>query len=181
MQLLKTLHYFCKMIKTSKVRAIVFDWGDTIMRDFDLPGPMSVWEKVAWIDGAEEALKTLSSRYTCIIATSADHSDTAEMKTALARVGADNYFHKFYSQKELGYKKPDVRFFEAVLSNSGFKPEETLMVGNLYDKDIVGAKQAGMTTVFLNENGIAGHYPMADFIINDMVALIELTPYSKHG
>jgi HAD superfamily hydrolase (TIGR01509 family) len=158
----------------SNIKAIVFDWGDTIMRDFDLPGPMSQWDKVAWVAGAETALKALSPKYTCIIATSADHSDTVEMKAALARVGADSYFHRFYSQKELGYKKPDVRFFQAVLKLSGFKPEESLMVGNLYEKDITGAKQAGMTTVFFNENGQQGDFEAADYQISQMGLIIEL-------
>ncbi len=158
----------------SNIKAIVFDWGDTIMRDFALPGPMSQWDKVAWVDGAETALKALSSKYTCIIATSADHSDTVEMKAALARVGADKYFHRFYSQKELGYKKPDVRFFQAVLRLSGFSPKESLMVGNLYEKDITGAKQAGMTTVFFNESGQQGDFEAADYQISHMALLNEL-------
>lgn len=162
------------MIIPSNIKAIVFDWGDTIMRDFALPGPMSQWDKVAWVDGAEAALKALSPKYTCIIATSAHHSDTAEMKAALARVGADKYFHHFYSQKELGYKKPDVRFFQAVLKLSGFKPDESLMVGNLYEKDITGAKQAGMTTVFFNNNGQQGDFEAADYQIIHMALLNEL-------
>jgi len=158
----------------SHIRALVFDWGDTIMRDFDLPGPMSQWQMVAWVDGAETALKVLSPKYTCIIATSANHSDSAEMKAALARVGADVYFHQFYSQKELGYKKPDVRFFQAVLRLAGFAPKESLMVGNLYEKDITGAKQAGMATVFFNEKGLKGEFEAADYQINHMASLVEL-------
>lgn len=158
----------------SSIKALVFDWGDTIMRDFDLPGPMSAWEKVAWIPGAEAALQMLSQKYCCIIATSAPHSDTDEMKAALARVGADVYFTHFFSQKELGYKKPDQRFFRKVIELSGYAPHETIMVGNLYDKDIEGAKKAGMYTVFFNENKRQGHFPDADFQINDMAALPKI-------
>lgn len=156
------------------IKLLVFDWGDTIMRDFDLPGPMSVWPQVAWIEGAETALRTLSSAYICAIATSADHSDVVEMKKALRRVGADQYFHLFYSQKELGYKKPDVRFFTSVLSLSGFAPSESAMIGNLYDKDIIGAKTAGMTTCWFNENNIEGYFPLADHIINHMEHLLHI-------
>jgi putative hydrolase of the HAD superfamily len=156
------------------IKTLIFDWGDTIMRDFDEPGPMSEWEKVAWIPGVEESLETLSKKYVCIIATSAGHSDTAEMKKALARVGADRYFHQFYSRKELGYAKPDPRFFEAVLKKSAALPNETVMVGNLYEKDIIGAKQAGLTTVFFNEHNLKGNFPDADYIINNMNQLLEL-------
>lgn len=166
--------YFCPNLVTIMIKLLVFDWGDTIMRDFDLPGPMSDWPDVAWIEGAETALRTLSSKYTCAIATSADHSDVAEMKKALKRVGADRYFHLFYSQKELGYKKPDVQFFTSVLRLSGFAPSESAMIGNLYDKDIIGAKAAGMTTCWFNETDIHGNHPLADHIITRMEQLLNI-------
>ncbi|PKP53267.1 MAG: HAD family hydrolase [Bacteroidetes bacterium HGW-Bacteroidetes-1] len=156
------------------LKALVFDWGNTIMRDFNLPGPMSEWEKVAWVPGAKAALEDLSKRYCCIIATSANHSDTNEMKLALDRVGAVQYFHQFYSQKELGFKKPDIRFFEEVIKNSGFAANEIAMIGDLYEKDIIGAKAAGLTTVLLNESGIKGPFPLADYEINEMNLLLTL-------
>jgi putative hydrolase of the HAD superfamily len=152
----------------NQIKAIVFDWGDTIMRDFALPGPMSGWHKVEWIGGAEEALAYLSKRYCCIIATGASHSDVPEMRKALARVGAEVYFSHFYSRHEIGYNKPDVRFFARVLQLAGFRPEEAAMVGNLYDKDIIGAKMAGMTTIWFNEHNVEGSFPMADHIISDL-------------
>jgi putative hydrolase of the HAD superfamily len=156
------------------IKALIFDWGDTIMRDFDEPGPMSGWEKVAWIPGAEESLEKLFQKFTCIIATSASHSDTDEMKKALKRVGADQYFHFFYSKAELGYAKPDPRFFERVLQLSKLRPADAVMIGNLYEKDITGAKKAGLKTVFFNETGLNGDFPDADIIIRQMH---ELTQY----
>ncbi|MBS4057661.1 MAG: HAD hydrolase-like protein [Bacteroidetes bacterium] len=159
------------------IRLLVFDWGDTIMRDYSLPGPMSQWPEVAWIPGAEAALKHLAQRYFCVIATSAGHSDVNEMKLALARVGADRYFQLFFAQKELGYKKPDVRFFTEVVRLSGFQPHESAMIGNLYDKDIVGAKKAGMTAVLFDENNNSTQYfPDADHVIGSMHQLITLFP-----
>ncbi len=156
------------------IKALVFDWGDTIMKDFNFPGPMSGWAEVAWIDGAEEALMQLNKKYSCIIATSADHSDTDEMKKALSRVGAERYFHHFFSQKELGYKKPDVRFFASVMAKIGFLPSECVMIGNLYEKDIIGAKEAGMKTIFFNEEGLKGVFPLADHQIERMEQLLDL-------
>lgn len=155
------------------IKAFVFDWGDTIMRDFALPGPMNKWEKVAWIPGAEAALKALSSRFRCAIATSADHSDTFEMRSALQRVGADQYFQDFFSQKELGFTKPDPRFFQKVAELMKLPPAEIVMVGNLYEKDIIGAKAAGMQTVFFNESEVNGDYDAADIQIVRMDQLLN--------
>lgn len=156
------------------IKTLIFDWGDTIMRDFGEPGPMSGWKLVDWIPGAEASLKVLSKQYTCIIATSASHSDVAEMKMALARVGADQYFHLFFSRKELGFAKPDPRFFAAVLQKSKAKAESSIMIGNLYEKDIVGAKTAGLKTVFFNEYKLKGDFPDADHIITHMNQLTKL-------
>lgn len=156
------------------IQSIVFDWGDTIMRDFAQEGPMSQWDQVAWIPGAEDALQYLSEKYCCIIATSAWHSDAAEMKAALARVGADRYFHYFLASKDLGYHKPDPAFFAAVLKQCGFAPTESVMVGNLYDKDIVGAKAIGMTTVLFQETIEEKSFPLADYTIYHMKELIAL-------
>ena len=150
------------------IETIVFDWGDTIMRDYGLEDPMSQWEKVNWIPGAEELLQKLQGTYKCVIATSADHSDTQEMKAALARVGADQYFQSFYSQKELGVKKPDPRFFSTVAKLEGQSPGSFLMIGNLYEKDIVGAKQAGFKTIFFNENNLTGDHRLADLVVSQL-------------
>ncbi|NOU48767.1 MAG: HAD family hydrolase [Bacteroidales bacterium] len=156
------------------IKALIFDWGDTIMRDFKLGGTMSSWEKVAWIEGAQEVLSCFNKKYSCIIATSADHSDTRDMIAALQRVGADVCFHHFFSQKELGFKKPDIRFFEEVTRQSQFAANECVMIGNSYEMDIVGAKKAGITTVFFNENNLQGNFQDADFVINKMIDLLRI-------
>lgn len=147
------------------INYLFFDWGDTIMRDFAYPGPMSAWPEVSWIAGAEDFLIKASKRYTCIIATSASHSDVPEMKKALARVGADKYFRHFYSRFELGYSKPDPMFFVKAMHLTLANPSESMMIGNLYDKDIIGAKKAGMTTVLFNEHEVSGDFLHADYVI----------------
>jgi len=145
-------------------KAIIFDWGDTIMRDFGLPGCMADWETVEWIPGAEKVLKEVSTKFPCIIATSAGNSGTPEMIAALKRIGADKYFAYFFSSKDLGYDKPDPRFFIETAIQSGFQPGECVMIGNMYEKDITGAKKAGMQTAFFNEKNLKGNFQDADVI-----------------
>jgi len=158
------------------ISTLIFDWGDTIMRDYNLPGPMAEWDKVDWIPGAEEVLKVLSEKYKCIIATSADHSGTDEMIAALKLVGADKYFHHFFSSQQLGFKKPDPRFFSSITKNLSVVAAECVMIGNFYEKDIIGAKQAGMQTVLFNENNVEDPFPDADVMITEMQSLLEIIP-----
>jgi len=157
------------------IKALIFDWGNTIMRDFpECPGPMASWEHVEWIPFAEHVLKELHQKYICCIASNAGFSDTALMIDALKRLGAEKYFNYFFTSLDLGFEKPDIRFFTAIGKQIGIEHGACVMIGNDYSKDIVGAKKTGMTTVFFNENNEQGNFPAADHIINSMQELISL-------
>ncbi len=157
-------------------RTLVFDWGNTIMVDFGYPGPMTTWDKVAWEPGAEKALKDLSLNYPCCIASNAPDSDTVEMINALKRVGADAYFTWFFTSREIGFEKPDIRFFQAICKRMDILPEHCIMIGDNYVKDITGAKTAGMKSVFYNRRKMDQPFPDADVVIvgmDELTAVIE--------
>jgi FMN phosphatase YigB (HAD superfamily) len=157
------------------IQALIFDWGDTVMRDFpEKEGPMVQWDHVEWIPGAEEALQQLHESYIMVIATNAGQSDTDAMKKALQRVGAERYFQYFFSSKDLKYEKPDARFFRSITEQIGVLPVHCAMIGNLYEKDIVGAKQCGMFTVLFNEKQAEGDFVMADKVIHSMDELPDI-------
>lgn len=156
------------------IKALIFDWGDTIMRDFpELTGPMSEWEHVELIPGADQALASLNDKYICVIATSAEASDTGQMRQSLQRVDVEKYFHGFASSKELLASKPQPEYFLKIASRLGLKPQECIHIGNIYSKDISSAKAVGMKTVFFNEKKISGDFPDADAIIHHMSSLPE--------
>jgi putative hydrolase of the HAD superfamily len=134
---------------------------------------MAEWEHVEWIPFMEDALKIISPKYICCIASNAGHSDSALMHKALKRVRADKYFHYFFTSKDLGYEKPDPRFFRKIAEEIKIDPSECVMIGNIYEKDISGAKAVGMKTVFFNEKHSAGDFPDADKIIYSMKDLPE--------
>ena len=58
-----------------------------------------------------------------------------------------------------GVEKPDPRYFEIALQRSGARRETTIHVGDLYHVDVVGARNAGLRGVLLDE---AGLYPDVD-------------------
>ncbi|MBI9038488.1 MAG: HAD family hydrolase [Bacteroidales bacterium] len=156
------------------IKALIFDWGNTIMCDFGFDGLMSEWEKVAWIEGAENSLKKLKPKYICCIASGAENSGTKDIIDALKRVGAEKYFHHFFCSKDLGHKKTSALFFQAVADNIGIKTSECVMIGDSYEKDIIGAKNTGMITVLLNSNKKPEKFNNADFIINSMDELFQI-------
>jgi HAD superfamily hydrolase (TIGR01662 family) len=153
------------------IKALIFDWGGTVMTDFGYEGPMYLWPSVSLVPGVEEALEKLSEQYTLSIATNAGISDTKAMKKALKRVNALRFFHYFFSSKELKVEKPDPLFFEKISKKIAIPPQSCIMIGNDYEKDIIGAKAAGMKTVFYNPSGIVREFDHADRVILSMNSL----------
>lgn len=153
------------------IKAILFDWGNTLMIDYCLPGPMYTWDKVAWVPGAESSLKEISEHYPCYVATNADQSDSVAVLQGLDRIGAGKYFRNIFTSKDLGYEKPEPGFFQGILNQLGIQAKECVMIGDNYLKDIAGAKRCGIKTVFFNAKNQAGAFPEADLVINHMQEL----------
>ncbi len=138
----------------SPIRAVLFDWGGTLMREFpEFEGPMADWPRVEAVPGAEEALRALHGRYALAVATNAALSDERLVRAALARVGLDPYVSVVVTARDLGLAKPDPVFFHAALERVGCPPAEAVMVGDGYSADIVGAKAAGLRAVWFNPAG----------------------------
>ncbi len=133
------------------VRALLFDWGDTVMRVFpDYRGPMAHWPHVEVVPGIEEALEALHPRYTIALATNASDSDASMVRAALERAGLEKYFDAVFTSQELGARKPAPAFFQAALSRLGCAAGEVAMVGDSYRADVIGAREAGLWSVWFN-------------------------------
>jgi HAD superfamily hydrolase (TIGR01509 family) len=135
------------------MRAVVFDWGDTLMRDLGFPGPMVNWPRVEAMKGAAEALEAISEEMICCVASNAGDSDAELMGQALERVGMRRFFRYLWTSRELGAAKPERAFFEAILERLGLPAGACVYVGNDLEKDIVPARAVGMRTVWVAAGG----------------------------
>lgn len=155
------------------LRVVIFDWGDTLMRDLPgMEGPMASWPTVELIEGAPQALGALDPQLVRCVASNAGVSDARLMAMALERGGIREFFQHFFTSRELGSAKPDVRFFLEIARRVGASPHECVMVGNDYDKDIAGARRAGMHTIWLAAGSPPpGPRDCADAVIASMAEL----------
>ncbi|NME69447.1 HAD family hydrolase [Flammeovirga aprica] len=55
---------------------------------------------------------------------------------------------------DYSFEKPNPMFFKLIQMQYGYTPDEIVMIGDDYDKDIVGAHQLGWPTIHLNEKKI---------------------------
>lgn len=136
-----TLHY----------PTVLFDWGDTVMRDDPtLTVPMVEWEKIEVIEGIADALAYLqASGRRIVLATSADISSEDQIRGALKRGGLDSYFSRIFSFKNTGIPKGEA-FYRHILDDLNFPASDVVMVGDDFEKDVLAANAVGMFAVWFN-------------------------------
>jgi HAD superfamily hydrolase (TIGR01509 family) len=151
------------------LKAAIFDWGDTIMRDLPgFTGPMVNWPHVEIIDGVKETLETIHRGLICCLASNANDSDAVKMGLALERVNIRQYFRYLFTSKELGAKKPDIAFYQNMIDKMGISSGECVVIGNDYEKDIMPAWQTGIKTIWFTPGLNTATEKAADFIIKSM-------------
>lgn len=80
----------------------------------------------------------------------------------LTHLGLGKEFDGVYLSSDYGCRKPDVRFFQALLEEQQLDPSKCLMIGNDRDTDIAGAKAAGLDTLYMHTNLTPGEQAAAD-------------------
>lgn len=65
----------------------------------------------------------------------------------LEKLGIIQYIDYIVTSEEAGDEKPSEKIFNLVFQKIGCSPQEILMVGDSYEKDILGAERMGMTAI----------------------------------
>jgi len=132
-------------------RCILFDWGDTLMRDFtEFEGPMVSWPKVEAMPYAGQVLAELHDQAILAVATNADVSTEADIRAALERVDLGRFLDRIYCVRGVGYRKPSKEFFEHILTDLGIDRSQVIMVGDYLEVDVLGANACGIRGVWYN-------------------------------
>jgi putative hydrolase of the HAD superfamily len=90
-------------------------------------------------------LDELHSRFKLAVLSDAQ---SAWARPEMHAVGIDSYFDPIVISGDYGFRKPDHRLFEAALAGMGLDAEEVIFVGNDMYRDVFGAGQLRMKTVF---------------------------------
>jgi putative hydrolase of the HAD superfamily len=101
----------------------------------------------------------------------------------LIALGIDTLFDTVVISEEAGYCKPDKRIFESALSNLGLDADDAFYVGDHYEKDIAGAKAAGIKTILFeteeNQNEIARKGQEPDYRIHEFKEILNIIKEQK--
>ena len=93
----------------------------------------------------------------------------------LCYLGLHHIFDTVVAFEDTGEYKPSPVPFRVVLDRLGIRPEEALMVGDWPERDIVGAGELGITTVFARYGDTLGvRESGADYDIDDIYRLVSI-------
>lgn len=144
------------------------------MRTFpEYSGVMANWPKVQAVAGIPLTLAALRPEYRLVVGSNAIDSNAIQVHQALERVDAGQYFEAIFTFHELQAKKPDLAFFKALELRCSTQPDRTIMIGDDWQADCLGAHLAGWRSIWYNPGHLTcpGHIPLHDIEISHMEQL----------
>jgi len=124
---------------------------------------------------AEDALRKLVKKGVKLALLTNGAGEIQRVK--IERFGLARYFHACLIEGEMGFGKPDQRVFETALAKLTVTPSQTWMVGDDIERDIAGAQNLGIFSVWCDfeKKGIpSGSKVVPDKIIRDIAELLPL-------
>lgn len=125
------------------------------------------FEDIEFFDDVLPALNALQGRYILGLLSNGN--------TYPERCGLAGRFQFVVFAQDYGIEKPDPRLFEIALAQAGCSQQELLHVGDSLQTDVVGARRAGVQSVWLNRECRQNDTDIqADFEIASLVELVDI-------
>ena len=109
----------------------------------------AAWGKThTLVPGAREMLERLKAKGYRLFA--ASNSFGHLQRSRLEQAGILSFFEDTFISMDIGYDKPDIRFYQEALRRAGLQAYEVLMIGDSMTTDVIGAQNAGMDALFFD-------------------------------
>jgi len=151
-RLLDTFNSFGKKYSLTKIDAMAVSYIDELPVDNHL------------FDGTVEILEYLVEKYNLHIITNG-FQEVQLLK--LKNSGIYSYFETVTTSEEVGVKKPNPLVFHAALRKARTQSVQSIMIGDTFEADILGAEAVGMRTLFYNyrKETIPNGYKLVDHLL----------------
>lgn len=123
------------------------------------------------LPGASEFIRELKRRGRIYLIT---NGTPAAQYGRLESLKLTDFFDGIYVSDEIGYAKPDVRFFEFVLTANGVKRENCLVIGDSLTSDIKGANSSGIESIWYNPKGKKAEGACPDHTADSYRGILEI-------
>lgn len=101
------------------------------------------------VEASKRVLDILSERYELVLVS----NFYGNVESVLKGFGLRGYFSTIVESAVVGVRKPDPKIFQLGVDALGLKPEEVLVVGDSYRKDIVPAESIGCKVLWIKGKG----------------------------
>ena len=92
----------------------------------------------------------------------------------LRRSGLAEHFGTIVVSSLYGYRKPDPRLFGVALEELGIAPSEAVYVGNSWERDVIGARNAGVRPILIEREHDRGGDDGVE-VLRDLRGLLRFT------
>ncbi len=116
-------------------------------------------------DDAIETLKAAADMGHTNIMVSNNYPD---LRDVVEKLGITDLFAEIIVSGEIGYDKPRSEFFDFAKKN--YKGERFIMIGDNSYADVMGGKEAGMTTIYVHR----GHNENADYCFDTLKEVLSV-------
>lgn len=130
------------------------------------------------VEGAHELMDYLKSRGYRLHMTSNGFHEVQYSK--LRACGLFDHFDTIVLSEDAGVNKPHPDFFRYAFEQSKAAPAQTLMIGDNLVTDILGAKLAGLPTLYFNRKGeerpamVEGHPDPVDYEVRSLAEIMSI-------
>jgi len=141
-------------------------------------GPMIEWPEIELMPNAALVLERLHPSWTIVLATDAKQSNEDQIRQALERGRILQWIDAVFCCANTGHHKPSPSFFEAVSEQLQLPADRMVMVGDRYESDVLGARNAGLHAIWYRSGwrGAAGRRDVIQNLYELPALLEELLP-----
>ena len=123
------------------------------------------------VTGAIELLEYLRPKYAMyILSNGFKELQSRKMRTA----GIDSYFDGLILSEDIGVNKPGRALYEHAMQISCAQLDASLMIGDMFDTDIIGAANIGMDSLYFNPKGKSGHPFTPTYEVKTLLQIKEI-------
>jgi putative hydrolase of the HAD superfamily len=74
-----------------------------------------------------------------------------ELYEIVNNLGINQYFTKIYSSGNIGYEKPNKRFYEYIINDQRINKRDCVIIGDSYECDIKGGENIGIKSILVRK------------------------------
>lgn len=170
------------------ILAVFFDFGDTLADEAsEVKDETGTTLRAELIPTAAETVRAVRERGHALALVADGRPGTYD--NVLRQHGLHQYFEAFAVSELIGVEKPHARMFLQALNQLGIHPSnygQVVMVGNRLERDVRGANQLGLVSVWINwspryAKRATDELELPDFEISRPIELLEILDQLQAG